>query len=136
VVETEIVAALGSDGAAGLSEGEATRRLTWYGPNTLAAVRVRGPLVRFLLQFNSPLIYVLLAAALITAVLGERELLNTRMDVLVPETRPPAVAWGLLFGRRSVLETSRIDARGVATALSHVRPPTRLACPAGTVGCC
>jgi cation-transporting ATPase F len=63
---------LGSDGAAGLSQDEATRRLTRYGPNTLAAVRVRGPLVRLLLQFHSPLIYVLLSAALITAVLGER----------------------------------------------------------------
>jgi cation-transporting ATPase F len=72
VAETEVIARLGSDGAAGLSEEEATRRLAWYGPNTLAAVRVRGPLVRFLLQFHSPLIYVLLAAALITAVLGER----------------------------------------------------------------
>ncbi|MCW2913680.1 MAG: ATPase, P-type (transporting), superfamily, subfamily [Actinomycetia bacterium] len=72
VAENEVLAGLGSDAVNGLSEDEAVRRLSRYGPNTLAAVRGRGPFVRFLLQFHSPLIYVLLAAALITALLGER----------------------------------------------------------------
>jgi Ca2+-transporting ATPase len=53
----------------GLSSAEASRRLARYGHNELVFKR-RGALVRLLLQFNSPLIYVLLAAAAVTAFLG------------------------------------------------------------------
>ncbi len=62
---------LGTDPVAGLKSDEARARLTREGPNTLPAARGRGPLVRFLLQFNSPLIYVLLVSAAVTALLGE-----------------------------------------------------------------
>src|SRR5690606_29788287 len=58
-------------GPAGLTEDEARRRLAWHGPNRLAPPRRRGPLRRFLLQFHSVLLYVMLAAAAITAALGE-----------------------------------------------------------------
>jgi calcium-translocating P-type ATPase len=58
-------------GSAGLSAGEAARRLEAHGPNRLTPPRRRGPFVRFLLQFHSVLIYVLLAAAVITALIGE-----------------------------------------------------------------
>jgi magnesium-transporting ATPase (P-type) len=54
-----------------LDEGEARRRLSRYGPNRLTPPQRRGPLLRFLLQFHSVLIYVLLAAGVITALLGE-----------------------------------------------------------------
>src|SRR5690554_8045008 len=60
---------LASD-SSGLSSEEAARRLERYGPNRLAPPRRRGPLLRFALQFHNLLIYVMLAAALITAVLG------------------------------------------------------------------
>ncbi|WP_126462992.1 cation-translocating P-type ATPase [Sulfuritortus calidifontis] len=50
----------------GLSRHEAARRLAQYGPNRLPPPRRRGPLLRMLLQFHNPLIYVLLAAALVT----------------------------------------------------------------------
>jgi magnesium-transporting ATPase (P-type) len=63
-------AALGS-GLAGLDEREAARRLAACGPNRLTPPKRRGPLVRFLLQFHSVLIYVLLVAVVITALLGE-----------------------------------------------------------------
>ncbi len=53
----------------GLSSAEASRRLAKYGHNELVFKR-RGALVRLLLQFHSPLIYVLLAAAAVTAFLG------------------------------------------------------------------
>ncbi len=51
----------------GLTESEAARRLVTYGPNRLPEPNVRGPLVRFLAQFNNVLIYVLIGAALVTA---------------------------------------------------------------------
>jgi hypothetical protein len=55
--------------------------------------------------------------------------------VSVPETRPPVVTWGSLFGRRTMSATSRIEACGATTPLSHLRSSTRLARPAGAVGC-
>ncbi len=54
----------------GLSHREAERRLAEHGPNRLPEPRRRGPLVRFLLQFHNVLIYVLLVASVITALLG------------------------------------------------------------------
>ncbi|MFI0412413.1 cation-translocating P-type ATPase [Actinomadura sp. 3N508] len=67
----DVVRELGGDPADGLTSGEAARRLERDGPNTLPADRGHGPVTRFLLQFNSPLIYVLLVAAGVTALLGE-----------------------------------------------------------------
>lgn len=54
---------------AGLSEAEAGLRYERYGANSLTERRGRGPLIRFLLQFHNVLIYVLLAAAAVTALL-------------------------------------------------------------------
>ena len=54
----------------GLAAAEAAARLERYGPNRLTARRGRGPLVRFLLQFHNVLIYILLAAAGVTALLA------------------------------------------------------------------
>jgi len=53
----------------GLSSSEAGTRLAKYGYNELKFKR-RGPFIRFLSQFKSPLIYVLIAAALVTAFLN------------------------------------------------------------------
>ena len=57
-------------GHAGLSHDEAVQRLAHYGPNALPAARPRHPLLRFLAQFNNALIYFLLGAALLAALLG------------------------------------------------------------------
>ena len=54
----------------GLEADEAARRLSMHGPNQLPEVPQRHPLVRFIMQFNNILIYVLLASAAITAALG------------------------------------------------------------------
>jgi magnesium-transporting ATPase (P-type) len=56
--------------AAGLSAEEAARRLERFGRNELPAPKRRGPLLRFLLQFHNVLIYVLVAAGIVTALLG------------------------------------------------------------------
>ncbi len=54
----------------GLSSQEAAERLARVGPNRLPEGRARGPLIRFLCQFHNALIYVLLAAAGVTGLLG------------------------------------------------------------------
>ena len=53
----------------GLSQTEAESRLVSYGANRLPQAPRRNPFVRFLLHFNNILIYVLLGAGLITALL-------------------------------------------------------------------
>jgi len=55
----------------GLSEEEAQARLARHGPNRLAPAPRRPPWRRFLAQFDNLLIYVLLAAAAVTAALGD-----------------------------------------------------------------
>ncbi|EAR20330.1 cation-transporting P-type ATPase [Nitrococcus mobilis] len=55
----------------GLSQAEVERRLYQYGSNRLPAAPRRRPLKRFLIQFYNVLIYVLLAAGLVTLLLGE-----------------------------------------------------------------
>ncbi len=67
----EVAHDLGTGLDQGLGSGEAAARLVRHGPNVLPAARRRGPVLRFALQFHSPLIYVLLVSAVITAVLGE-----------------------------------------------------------------
>jgi len=54
----------------GLTQAEAARRLAEHGPNRLTPPKKRSALMRFLLQFHDVLIYVLLAAAAVTALLG------------------------------------------------------------------
>ena len=53
----------------GLTEEEAAERLASYGPNRIAESKSRGPWLRFLYQFHNVLIYVLVAAAIVTALL-------------------------------------------------------------------
>jgi magnesium-transporting ATPase (P-type) len=55
---------------AGLSSEDAAQRLAEHGPNLLTPPSRRGPLMRFLLQFHNVLIYVLLGAAVVTALLA------------------------------------------------------------------
>ncbi|MCB8839894.1 HAD-IC family P-type ATPase [Aurantimonas sp. VKM B-3413] len=57
--------------AAGLSDGEAERRLAVHGPNALPQPRSRSLLSIVLGQLMSPLIYLLLAAAIVSLVLAE-----------------------------------------------------------------
>lgn len=68
---TEAVEALASDLDSGLTDSEVQRRRERFGPNVLTVRHGKSPLRRFLLQFHNPLIYLLLAAATVTAHLGE-----------------------------------------------------------------
>lgn len=59
--------------AAGLTEEEAARRLHQFGPNKLPAREPPGLFIIFLHQFKSPLIYILLVAAVISLALGDQK---------------------------------------------------------------
>ncbi len=56
--------------SSGLDEAEVLQRLATHGPNRLPEAPKRSPWLRFLLQFHNILIYVLLGAATVTALLG------------------------------------------------------------------
>ena len=58
-----------SSSADGLSQQDAEQRLQKYGANRLKPAKKKGPLARFLAQFHNVLIYVLLGAAVVTALL-------------------------------------------------------------------
>ncbi|MFC3073278.1 HAD-IC family P-type ATPase [Shinella pollutisoli] len=66
----EAVCARLGTGPDGLTLSEARRRLKAHGPNRLREAARQHPLLRFLAQFNNTLIYFLLAAALMSIVLG------------------------------------------------------------------
>ncbi len=61
----ETARALGAT-SSGLTEDEAKSRLTRYGPNELQKAKKTPPVIAFLRQFLSPLIYVLIVAVIIS----------------------------------------------------------------------
>ncbi len=65
----EVLSRLGSAWR-GIPEDEARARLERYGANSLPGARERSALRRFLAQFQNVLIYVLVAAAVVTAAIG------------------------------------------------------------------
>ena len=67
----QVQSQLGSHPDRGLDDAEVARRLAEYGRNVLTAQRGHGPLVRFLLQFHQPLVYILLAATVVTIFLKD-----------------------------------------------------------------
>jgi Ca2+-transporting ATPase len=62
---------LQTDVQQGLSNIEVNERLQRYGENRISTKKQQSGLVRFLLQFHQPLVYILLGATLVTIVLGE-----------------------------------------------------------------
>ena len=67
----EVVQFLGVDLRRGLSDEEVRVRQEKYGKNCLTGQKRKSELVRFLLQFHAPLLYILLAATVISFCLGE-----------------------------------------------------------------
>ncbi|MEA2115814.1 MAG: cation-transporting P-type ATPase [Thermodesulfobacteriota bacterium] len=66
-----IITLLESNHEKGLDPEEARQRLDQFGANALTAKQGQSAWMRFLLQFHQPLIYILIAAGVITAVLQE-----------------------------------------------------------------
>ncbi|MCI5124613.1 MAG: cation-transporting P-type ATPase, partial [Candidatus Electrothrix sp. AR5] len=67
----KILSLLQADKEQGLTQEEAEQRLVRFGPNVLTTKAGKSKLVRFLLQFHQPLIYILIASGIITALLQE-----------------------------------------------------------------
>jgi len=67
----EVLDLLDSDREKGLDLFEIDHRRERFGFNVITTKKGKGPLLRFLLQFHQPLVYILLAAALITLLLKE-----------------------------------------------------------------
>ena len=59
-------------GGKGLTEEEAEKRLNEFGPNEIADDKKISPLRIFFEQFNSFIVYILIAAVIISAILGEK----------------------------------------------------------------
>ncbi len=77
----QVFEALGS-GESGLTSEESKARVDRYGYNELT-FKKRSALVRFLMQFRSPLIYILLASAIITSALSLWAGAEMWMDTMV-----------------------------------------------------
>lgn len=71
VPEQEAARLLDSNLETGLTEAEAERRNERFGANQLVGKPGKSAWLRFLLQFNQPLLYILLAAGVVTAFLQE-----------------------------------------------------------------
>ncbi len=67
----EVVQLLDTDLSAGLSAAKVRQRRERFGPNRLTFKKGRSEWMRFVLQFHQPLLYVLLVASAVTALLGE-----------------------------------------------------------------
>ncbi len=67
----DVVQQLGTSLEAGLTQAEVEKRREQYGLNELKAKVGRSPLVRFLLQFHQPLLYILLVAGVVKAFLDD-----------------------------------------------------------------
>ncbi|MCX6086101.1 MAG: cation-translocating P-type ATPase [Caldiserica bacterium] len=67
----EVATALSTDAHAGLTAKEAARRLQEQGPNQLTAARGKSPWRLFAGQFKGVVIWVLMAAAILSGVMGE-----------------------------------------------------------------
>jgi cation-transporting P-type ATPase F len=69
--QEEIIHIMETDPDKGLSGFDVKHRHEHFGLNVLSEGKQTGALKRFLLQFNNPLVYILLASAAVTAILSE-----------------------------------------------------------------
>jgi len=67
----DVLAQLETDLKKGLAAAEIEHRRSVYGSNVLTAKKQQSAIIKFWLQFHQPLIYILLAASLIAALLHE-----------------------------------------------------------------
>ena len=68
--QNQVTESLRVDPETGLSDEEAGQRLEQHGPNELKAKKGRSPILMFLIQFQNPLLYILLIAGVVKALLG------------------------------------------------------------------
>ncbi len=68
--QDEVLDLLDTDSNKGLDRFEVEDRQQNFGPNALTERKGQGPLLRFLLQFNQALVYILIVAVIIKLFLG------------------------------------------------------------------
>lgn len=116
-------------GISGLTRQEAARRLKHCGPNEFAEKKQLSLVMSFLLKFANPLIFILIAAALIAAMLGE--LLNPAIIITVVvisvtldfiNTYKSEKAAEALKERVKITATVIRDGREHELPLSHIVP--------------
>ncbi len=108
----------------GLSGEEVRRRLEQYGPNSLTPPQKEGPLLRLFRQIHQPLIYILLASTLITALLEEWIDASVILGVVVVNT---------LIGylqEAKALQAIEALAREMTTTATVIRDGEKLRIPA------
>jgi Ca2+-transporting ATPase len=66
----EVLESLGVNSSTGLSAAEVRHRQREFGPNRVTARHGIPGWIKFLQQFNQPLVYILLIAVAVTAFLG------------------------------------------------------------------
>jgi cation-transporting P-type ATPase F len=71
LVADEVVNRLETSADRGLDDSEVKLRQQEFGPNALAVSKSKNPLLLFVQQFNQPLVYILLAATVVTLFLRE-----------------------------------------------------------------
>ena len=71
LVARQVSEALGTDPEQGLLPAEAASRLQRHGPNRLTPRKRKPGIIRFLEQFRNPLVYVLLASSVVTALVKD-----------------------------------------------------------------
>jgi Ca2+-transporting ATPase len=71
LAQEEVLKRVEADPSRGLSQDEVALRQKLFGPNVLTPKKGKPAWLRFLLQFHQPLVYILLAAAIVTFVLKE-----------------------------------------------------------------
>ncbi|HSB25073.1 MAG TPA: HAD-IC family P-type ATPase [Burkholderiaceae bacterium] len=114
----QALAALGSDAATGLDTATAAARLLQHGPNALPEAPRRSAFGLFVRQFMSPLIGILLAAAVLAATLGH----HTDALVILVVVLTNAVIGAVQEGRA---ERSMAALRELATLTVRVRRAQR-----------
>jgi magnesium-transporting ATPase (P-type) len=115
----ETAAALATDPTRGLSSGEVAARLQRHGYNELTEKPGTPAWVLFLHQFKSPLIYVLLVAAVVAALLGEFKDAGVIFGVLMVN----AIIGFIQEGRA---ERSMAALKKLSAPKSHVRRDGKL----------
>lgn len=69
--EEKIIEILESNWEDGITFKQVKKRIALFGKNLLTSKKGKGPLLRFLLQFHQPLIYILIISGVVTAFLNE-----------------------------------------------------------------
>ncbi|MCK9151056.1 cation-translocating P-type ATPase [Methanobacterium alcaliphilum] len=116
----------------GLTSDEASKRLKKYGYNEITFKKI-SPILRFLKQFNNPLIYVLIVAAIVTALLGELIDVGVILGVVIANATIGFIQEGKAESSIEALEKMMVHECQVLRDGEKVTIPSRLLVPGDVV---